>query len=371
MKKSAIVTLGLLVAMAPASALGATYTVRTGDTLSGIAGRHNTTVNKLVSLNNISNPNLIRAGQVLKVAEKQSTYIVKSGDTLSLIASRNNTTVNQLVSINNISNPDLIQVGQVLELPGDQSQPQEPQQPSQITYTVKAGDQLGLIAHKYQTTVSEIMRLNNLSNPDTLFVGQTLIIQGTPREIPDPYQDATHTVVAGDTLSALASRYNTTVARLADLNNLSSPYIIRVGQQLVVGSERGSGAVAAHWDYVNVEFPIGTTAKVTDIATGISYNVVRLSGYLHTDVEPATAADTAKMHQIYNYQWSWAFRPVVVEVNGHRFAASINGMPHDIQSIYNNNFPGHSCIHFLGSKNHFNQQEEPGHQANVQKAIGK
>ena len=205
-------------------------------------------------------------------------------------------------------------------------QPQDPKAPGTI-YTVKPGDQLGLIAYEYNTTIAEIMRLNNLSSPDVIWAGQKLTVQGSPRVLPDPYQNSSAT--------------------------------------------KGGSAVAAHWDYVNANFPIGTKATVTDLATGISYQVVRFSGYLHADVEPATAADTANMKRIYNDRWSWAFRPVVVTVNGHRFAASINGMPHDIQSNYNNNFPGHSCIHFLGSKNHFNQQEEPNHQANVLRAVGK
>lgn len=374
MKRTSALALGLMIALAPSAVLGASYTVRPGDTLDAIAKSHNTSISELVRLNSISNPNLIYVGQTLKVAETVNSYTVKRGDTLGAIAQSHGTTVAQITNLNNIANANLIYVGQVLKIPGQNQNPPQspaPKAPQQITYTVKPGDQLGLIAYQHNTTVAEIMRLNHLSNPDTIFAGQTLVIVGTPRAIPDPYQDIKHTVVAGDTLSALAQSYNTTVAHLANLNNLTSPYIIRVGQVLTIASNRGSGALAAHWDYVNIQFPIGASATVRDVATGLSYQVKRLSGYLHADVEPVTASDTAIMRQIYGGSWSWASRPVVVEINGHRFAAAINGMPHDIQSIYNNNFPGHSCIHFLGSKNHYNQQEDPTHQANVQKAVGK
>lgn len=96
-----------------------TYTVKSGDTLSAIARKYNTSVNSLVSLNNIKNPDLILVGQVIKISSNKiepSYYTVVSGDTLTKIASRYNTTVNQLVSWNNIKNPDLIYVGQKLRV---------------------------------------------------------------------------------------------------------------------------------------------------------------------------------------------------------------------------------------------------------------
>ncbi|WP_286312027.1 GH25 family lysozyme [Romboutsia ilealis] len=95
------------------------YTVENGDTLSEIAEKFNTTVEKLVELNDIQNPNLIYVGQVLKISSNDNnsqekptiTYRVKSGDTLSEIAKKFNTTVEKLVELNNIQNPNLIYVG--------------------------------------------------------------------------------------------------------------------------------------------------------------------------------------------------------------------------------------------------------------------
>lgn len=92
-----------------------TYTVKKGDTLSHIAKRFGTTVNNLVRLNNIKNPNLIYPGQKIKVsgsATRAQYYTVKKGDTLSHIAARYKTTVNHLVKLNNIKNPNLIYPGQ-------------------------------------------------------------------------------------------------------------------------------------------------------------------------------------------------------------------------------------------------------------------
>jgi len=96
-----------------------TYTVKSGDTLSAIAKKYNTTVDALVQLNGIKNKNVISVGQVLKVtatAATASTYTIKKGDTLSTIAQKYNTTVDVLVKLNGIKNKNVISVGQVLRL---------------------------------------------------------------------------------------------------------------------------------------------------------------------------------------------------------------------------------------------------------------
>ena len=150
-----------------------TYTVKSGDTLSAIASKYNTTVDKLVSINGISNPNLISVGQVLKLKGELSTgnktYTVVAGDNLSSIANRFNTTVERICSLNGISNPNLIYAGQVLKLDGaiDNS----------IYHTVEHGEYLSLIASRYGVTVISICKLNNISNPDLIYAGQKLKIK--------------------------------------------------------------------------------------------------------------------------------------------------------------------------------------------------
>ena len=96
-----------------------TYTVKSGDTLSGIAEKYGTTYQHLAQINGISNPNLIYPGQVIKINEattNTTTYTVKSGDTLSGIAAMYGTTYQHLANINGISNPNLIYVGQVIKI---------------------------------------------------------------------------------------------------------------------------------------------------------------------------------------------------------------------------------------------------------------
>ncbi|NLM53158.1 MAG: hypothetical protein GX197_10115 [Firmicutes bacterium] len=106
------------------------------------------------------------------------------------------------------------------------------------------------------------------------------------------------------------------------------------------------------WEEVNHLFPKYATAKITDIYTGLSFSVQRREGSAHADVQPLTAADTAVMKKIYDGQWSWERRGIIVEVGGYRIAASMHGMPHGGGKIVDNDFPGHFCIHFLGSYIH-------------------
>lgn len=94
-----------------------THVVQYGETLSSIATKYGTTYQALASLNGLSNPNMIYAGQVLKTngtANVTRTYTVRSGDNLSSIASKLGTTYQALAQRNGLSNPNLIYPGQVL-----------------------------------------------------------------------------------------------------------------------------------------------------------------------------------------------------------------------------------------------------------------
>ena len=168
-------------------------------------------------LNNIQNPNLIYPGQVLVIREGDTTppsgsttYTVQRGDTLSEIAERFGTTVNELVRLNNIADRDLIYPGQVLVIrEGGSTTPPS----GTTTYTVQRGDTLSEIAERFGTTVNELVRLNNIQNPNLIYPGQVLIL-------PEGGCVDTYIVQRGDTLSEIAERFGTTVARLAGINGI-------------------------------------------------------------------------------------------------------------------------------------------------------
>lgn len=246
------------------------YTVQSGDTLSGIALKFSTTSSKLAQLNSISNPNLIYVGQRLLVNQSSNSnssssgqssstktnteastasYTVKSGDTLSGIASQYNTTVNQIISLNQLSNPNLIYVGQVLKLKNSQTTNSSSSSSSTAamtagTYTVKAGDTLSAIASRYSTSSSTLASLNSLSNPNLIYVGQVLKVSANASTSSSTSSSAnstvttaaSYTVKSGDTLSAIAAKYGTTYQALASANSISNPNDIYVGQVIKVSA---------------------------------------------------------------------------------------------------------------------------------------
>ena len=224
---------------------GDTYTVQRGDTLSEIAARFGTTVNELVRLNNIADRDRIYPGQVLIIRENggsvtppsgTTTYTVQRGDTLSEIAARFGTTVNALVRLNNIADRDLIYPGQVLIIRenGGSTPPS-----GAVTYTVQRNDNLTEIAARFGTTVAELVRLNNIANPNLIYPGQVLIIRESGGVTP-PSGAVTYTVQRNDNLTEIAARFGTTVAELVRLNNIADPNLIYPGQVLVIRESGGS-----------------------------------------------------------------------------------------------------------------------------------
>lgn len=94
------------------------YTVKRGDTLSGIAAKYGTTYQELAAYNGISNPNIISMGQKIKIPGTGAvTHTVARGDTLSAIARKYGSTVSAIAKANNIANVNIIHVGQVLTIP--------------------------------------------------------------------------------------------------------------------------------------------------------------------------------------------------------------------------------------------------------------
>ncbi|PRY81457.1 LysM peptidoglycan-binding domain-containing protein [Alkalibacterium olivapovliticus] len=169
----------------------------------------------------------------LQAAPSGRTYTVRPGDTLYSIALRYpGVSVQQIVNASNISNPNLISIGRVLTIPSSGSTTPPPS--STVTYTVRPGDTLYSIALRYNTTVARIVSVNNISNPNLISIGRILTIPSTGSTTPPPSSTVTYTVRPGDTLYSIALRYNTTVTRIASVNNISNTSLIRVGQVLTI-----------------------------------------------------------------------------------------------------------------------------------------
>ncbi|TYU88919.1 LysM peptidoglycan-binding domain-containing protein [Listeria monocytogenes] len=156
---------------------------------------------------------------------KSSVYIVVTGDTLSKIGGKVGVSWPTLAQINGLSAPYIIYPGQRLNIVG--STIELPKLINHITHKVKAGETLSGIAAKYGTSYQALAQLNGLSNPNLIYVGQQLMVNGK-QAMPSNH----YVVVSGDTLSAIAGRLGTTVQRLAQVNGIRNPNLIYPGQNL-------------------------------------------------------------------------------------------------------------------------------------------
>lgn len=202
------------------------YVVQKGDSLWSISSKLGVSVSDIKKSNNLSSNNL-SIGQVLIIPSKkiddeennaeENVYVVKKGDSLWLIAKNYNTSVDEIKRLNNLSS-NTLSIGQKLKIPNAITS-------NEITYTVKKGDSLWLIANRYDTTVNAIKDKNGLTS-NNLSIGQILKIPSTTNYI-------TYTVKKGDSLWLIAKNYNTSVNDIKKLNSLSSNNL-SIGQKLII-----------------------------------------------------------------------------------------------------------------------------------------
>ena len=219
-----------------------TYTVKAGDTLYGISNQYGVSVNDLININNIMGTN-IKVGQILKIPNNDGTnpdsmftYTVKKGDSLYSIAKRYDTTVDEIKRFNNLKSNNL-SIGQKLNIPETYS---EITLPNYTNYTVKKGDTLYSIARDNGITIDTIIKDNNLSS-NILNIGQILKIRNN-NVVEDecygtdyniPSNDIIYTVKKGDSLYSIAKKYNTGVDNIKRKNNLTSN-LLSIGQKLYI-----------------------------------------------------------------------------------------------------------------------------------------
>ena len=261
-----------------------TYTVQKGDSLWSIAKRFNVGINEIKSANNL-NSNLISIGQQLIIPgvppsnQTNTTYVVQKGDSLWSIANANNTTIDELVNLNDLVTNN-IYAGQILQIPntGD-SGTMMPE--TETTYTVQKGDTLYSISLKYNTTPSDIINKNSLVT-DVLSVGQTLII---PKDVEstgineDVIDTNNYVVQKGDSLYSISRRYGISIGEIKSVNNLTSD-ILTVGQILIIPTNN------VPMDNTSNIYVVQKGDSLWSIANrfGVSVNAIRMINNLNSDL---------------------------------------------------------------------------------------
>jgi len=124
-----------------------------------------------------------------------------------------------------------------------------------------------------------------------------------------------------------------------------------------------------NWNTINEMIPRYSKFTIIDIETKKQFKVQRRAGSQHADVQPLTVKDTKIMKEIYDGKWSWRRRAILIMEDDQLFAASMHGMPHGAGAL-NNDFPGHFCVHFLGSTTHKTEKMDFSHKLMVYKAAG-
>jgi len=170
-------------------------------------------------------------------AQAETEHVVQPGETLFRIAQAYGVTVDDIVAANGLADRNVIHVGQRLVIPISTAAPKNeasPRPSGSFLYVVQLGDTLSLVAQRFDTTVEAIAQVNLIVNPNLIFVGQLLLVSPPPDAPPPPPQMVIHVVQPGDTLARIALHYNTAVWAVAQVNGLSNPNIIYVGQRLVI-----------------------------------------------------------------------------------------------------------------------------------------
>jgi LysM repeat protein len=246
MRKALLITLFVLAVVwlwaVPAFAQGGhIHYVQWGENLASIASRYNVSAQAIMSANGLDDPDFVYVGQKLVIPPVRSGfgvgssgyYTVQPGDTLNKIAQRLNTSVQALATANNLTDADTIYVGQVLNVPGSQwGKPgHAPAYRCGYYYPVEWGDSLSSIAWQHGITIQALMQANTLSD-EVIYQGQKLCVPG--RYTRPPMTGYYYTVKSGDTVSSIAAHYGVPQKAIIQANNLSHTGLIYVGQKLLI-----------------------------------------------------------------------------------------------------------------------------------------
>lgn len=237
------------------------HKISRGETVSTIAAKYGVSQYAVFEANDLNRRSKIYTGRTLIVPvpldrdysgnsvnreyeASNSIYVVRSGDTMWDIARAFGTTVSALRQSNYIEKGSRIYVGQKMKIPGNATKLREKNNSAKSSnntfasksvtsssssqnYKVRSGDTLWEIARKYGTTTSKLRDINGLGRSSRIYPGQVIKISSDGNYV-------IHKVKRGDTLSSIANKYRTTIARIRANNSIDNPDRLNVGEKLII-----------------------------------------------------------------------------------------------------------------------------------------
>ncbi|WP_352337857.1 LysM peptidoglycan-binding domain-containing protein [Psychrobacter sp. 16-MNA-CIBAN-0192] len=244
------------------SAPTSNYTVKSGDTLIGIANSIGLSAAQVAAVNtNFDAQARLQAGQVIKVPvskiqvdrqlkNQPASYKVQAGDSLTAIAKRYNVSISDLAAANGLTATSNLMLGRTITIPvagssasvsapAAKSEPSASRSPvaesnntssgkdlSNIeNYKVQSGDGLIVLARRFGVSVADLAATNNMTVNESLQIGQTIKV---------PKTTISYTVESGDSLIGLARKYGVSTQELADMNKIAPDAMLQLGQRLTV-----------------------------------------------------------------------------------------------------------------------------------------
>ncbi len=185
------------------------------------------------------------------------SVVVQPGDTLTHISKRQHVSIDKLVDLNDLADPNRIYVGQRLRIAAEPAAqpaaPPAPATPAVRVHAVTPGQNLTSIARAYGVTIAAIVKANAITNPSRIYAGQRLAIPGTApaasapaapapaspaaAPAPKPAPAKVHTVTRGQNLTSIARAHGVTIAAIVQANGLTDPSRIYAGQRLTIPSK--------------------------------------------------------------------------------------------------------------------------------------
>ncbi len=354
---SSILTIGLFLgSISVGYAQNINYTVQPGDSFWIISQKYGVPLDRLMQANNANWNTILYIGQNIVIPTDYGiTHTVIAGDTFWIISRKYGVDINKLMAYNNANENTILYIGQKIKIPqlgssgstsGQSSQSPESTKPyiTYSQYTVQKGDILWNIAIKFGIPLSELLKVNNLTESSAINIGKTL-------KIP------VHHVPVKAT------------------------------------PEDKYGEYLDWWTEAQYVVPVGSQFEIVDFYTGKSFKAKRTTGANHADCEALTVADSNIMKAIWGGNFSWVTRPVIIKYSGRKIAASVSSMPHagndnapggvytswrsgnygagyNLDWVKGNGMNGVFDVHFSNSTRHSDGKIDLSHQKNIKIAAG-